>query len=104
MPDPNPTPPPALAHDDMCFLLGEPMRWRIVRELAKGEALPVQELARRTGRSPSLISKHVAALRAHGVAVVGYGRLYSLAPAFRPSPDGRTIDFGHAVMKLDMPL
>ena len=48
--------------------------------------------------------KHLASLRKLGVVVVGYGRLYSLAPAYRPAPGATTIDLGHGAVKLDTPL
>ncbi len=38
-----------------------------------------------------------------GVVAVGYGRLYSLAPAFRPAPGALEIDLGHCRVRLDRP-
>lgn len=84
------------------YLLYDSTRWMIIRELAKGEALPVMELARRLGCTTGLIGKQLMTLNRLGVAQKGFGRLYSLAPAFRPK-DG-AIDFGHCVMRLDTPM
>jgi hypothetical protein len=93
------TPPPVpLAHLARC--LGDPARWILLRELGKGEALPVKELARRAGCSPDMGSKHMAVLRAAGIVVTGYGRLYQLAPAFRPAADAEFIDFGHCQLRI----
>lgn len=101
---PLPPDPPRLDFETVCFVLNAPVRWRILRELAKGEALPVQELARRLGVGPSLISSHVGVLRTAGLAVVGYGRLYSLAAALRPAPGSATIDLGYCILRLDQPM
>ncbi len=42
-------------------------RWQILRELLKGEALPVYEVARRLRATPAGISKHFAVLHASGI-------------------------------------
>ncbi len=81
-------------------VLGNPMRWRILLELAKGEALPVKELARRISCSPDLTSKHLAILRRVGFVMTGYGHLYQLVPALRPEPGGRVLDLGHCLLRL----
>ena len=94
---------PALALEPLTLLLNDPARWFVLRELAKGEPLPVHELARRLGRSTDSISKHLAVRRRVGGAVVGFGRLYALAPAFRPAPGTAVIDFGPCVVRLDSP-
>ena len=75
-----------------------------MRELAKGEALPPVVLAARIGRTLHGVRKHLTSLRALGLVIVGYGRLYSLAPAYRPAPGTATIDLGHGVIRLDTPL
>ena len=41
----------------------DPVRWGILRELAAGPPLPVNELAARLGRTPDLMSKHLRVLR-----------------------------------------
>jgi len=105
MSDTNPVPKaPTLNLDQMSFILGDPSRWLLLREMAKGEALPPYELAARIGRTLHGVRKHLASLRKLGVVVVGYGRLYSLAPAYRPAPGATTIDLGHGAVKLDTPL
>lgn len=95
---------PPLSAADVALLLSDLTRWRLLREMAKGESLPMQVLAQRIGRSPEVTAKHVAVMRRMGVALVGYGRLNSLAPAYRPPAGGTTIDFGHCVLRLDSPL
>src|SRR5438874_1711447 len=84
-------------------VLSDPARWIILRELAKGEPLPVLELARRLGRSADTVSKHMAVLRDAALVVTGYGRLYQLAPAVRPAPGASVIDLGHCQIRLDIP-
>ena len=95
---------PAVALEEFCTTFAEPTRWNIIRELTKGQALPVMELARRVGRTPAMTSKHLAWLRTRGVVVVCYGRLYQMAPAFQPKPGERVLDLGHCIMRLDAPL
>lgn len=116
-PDPNATPPeltgplantpgpPAepetikLKH--LSRLLHVPARWRILRELAKGEALPVNELARRVNCRAATVSKHMALLKVAGVVKVGYGRCYKLSSGVSVEPGGRRLDLGHCILKLD---
>lgn len=88
----------------LALLLGDVTRWLLLRELAKGEALPIHELAKRLGRTREGISKHLAVMRRVGVAVQGFGRLYSLTPALRPAPGATVLDFGHCTLRLDAPL
>lgn len=38
---------PPMPLGKLCTVLGEPTRWRVLRELARGEPLPVKERARR---------------------------------------------------------
>jgi DNA-binding transcriptional ArsR family regulator len=103
MSDPiTPSTSPLLPLDSLCLLVSDSTRWRVIRELAKGEALPVGELGRRLDRTSSAMSKHLAVMSRLGVIQAGFGRLYSLAPAYRPA--GGSIDFGHCVMRLDTPL
>ena len=100
---PAPNPAPLLSEARLAKALNDPKRWIILRELAKGEALPVQELARRAGSTPNMTSKHMAVLREAGVVVSGYGQLYQLAPGLRPAPGARMLDLGHCHLRLDAP-
>jgi DNA-binding transcriptional ArsR family regulator len=43
--------------------VADPVRYAILRELARGTPLPVKELARRVGRAPDATSKHLRVLR-----------------------------------------
>ena len=94
---------PLLSLDQVCRLVSDPVRWGILRELLKGEALPPLELARRVGRSRDAVSKHLGVMRRSGVVVTGFGRLYSIAPAFRAAcgADG-TFDLGHCLLRLEV--
>ena len=73
--------------------LGDVTRWRIVATLAAGESLLVSELATRLGRSPDMISKHLARLRTAGIVEVGRARLYNIPARFMRTPG--VADFGH---------
>ncbi len=53
--------------------IGSERRWQSLRELVKGEALPVYEVARRLRATPAGISKHFAVLHASGIVRRTYG-------------------------------
>jgi hypothetical protein len=91
MPAATPTAPSIEA---LAFALHSPHRWRLLGELSRGQAMPVAELARRVGILPVQCSKHLIYLKRLGVVVQGWGRLYSLAPAFMPAPGSRDVLFG----------
>ena len=91
---------PALALATQCLLLGSETRIGILRELCRGEPLPVSELARRLKRQPTAMSKHLSLLLTTGVAVQGFGRLYRIAPAFQPAPGSGVLDLGQLALRL----
>ena len=102
--EPSPTTAPLLPLPTQCLLLGDPTRVAILRELCKGEPLPVSELAKRLTRQPTAISKHLTLLRTTGVAVQGFGRLYRIAPAFQPPPGSPILDLGDLTLRLSPPV
>ena len=63
----------------MLQAVGDPVRWSILRELASGTSLSVQELRARVGGKQSQMSKHLVVLRAAG----------ALVPTTAPDGDGR---------------
>lgn len=75
------------------------VRWCVLKELAKGEPLPVCELARRLRMSESAMSKQMAVMRRSGLAVNRYGS-YQF-PNGVLSADGKTADYGCIVLRLD---
>ena len=79
-------------------------RWRLLRELAKGEALPVAELARRVATTGNMTSKHLGILRDAGLVDKVYGQLYRLAPRVRVDHENRLLDLGHCLLRLDVPM
>lgn len=104
MPDPaqastNPA-PPRFALDKVLPAIGSERRWCILRELAKGESLPVCEVARRLGATPAGISKHFAVLFDSGIVRRTYGGNYDIDPRFRV-PGQLAIDIGHAYLRFD---
>ena len=60
--------------DLLLAAIGAPVRWAILTELASGEPRMVKEIAHKLGRSPTLVSKHMALLRRAGVVKVERGR------------------------------
>jgi len=95
---------PTVPLDNLCRAIANPLRWRIIRELCRGEPLPVAEVARRLEVSGDVASKHLAILREQGVAEPAYGSLTRIAPAFQPKPGETVLDLGHCVIRLDTPL
>ena len=96
-----PNKPAGLPLKIVVMVLHEPARWRLLRELIKGEALPVGELARRIGMKAPLVSKHMNVLRRAGLAMHTYGQLYRLSPRLKPEADGQRLDLGPCVLKFD---
>jgi DNA-binding transcriptional ArsR family regulator len=94
-------PAAALPFDRLLTAISERTRWRILRELIAGEALPVSELARRLGAPATNISKHAQLLQRCGVLERGYGMLYRIAPRFAVPGEPATLDFGAALIRLD---
>lgn len=88
----------------VCKLLSDPTRWKLLRVMSKGEMVPLPELAGRVGCSTDSLFKHLMVLCKAGVAVQRYRGLYVMAPAFLPAAGATTIDLGHCVVKLDTPL
>lgn len=79
--------------------ISSPVRWSIVKELAKGEPLPSAELARRLGMGDSAMSKQMAVMKRCGMVVTRFGH-YNL-PRGVLSEDGKTADYGCVVLRLD---
>jgi DNA-binding IscR family transcriptional regulator len=91
----------AIKPQDVAFAVGSVRRWRVFTELAKGEPLPVSEIARRTGFSPNAASKILIRLLKAGLVDCPYG-LYRL-PDQLIAPGEAAIDFGRIVLRLEQP-
>ena len=102
MSDPTPV-TPLLPLEDQCFLLSDATRVAILRELARGEPLPVNEIARRLGRKPAMVSNHLATLRTYAVVQMVYDRFYRLAPVYAPAPGASGLEFGDFLLRLPPP-
>lgn len=104
MPDPTQAAaspkPPRFPLSEILPAIGSERRWCILRELAKGESLPVGEIARRLGATPGGISKHFAVLADSGIVRPTYGWHYAIDPRFRV-PGEAAIDIGHALLRFD---
>lgn len=98
-----PLPPPVLALEVIARLLSVPARWTILRELARGEVLPVSEIAARARVEASVASRHMATLKEMGLAEQIYGRLYRLSSNLHPDPATGLLDLGHCLLRLDPP-
>jgi predicted transcriptional regulator len=93
---PNPKP---VSLDSLAAILGDAVRWKVLAKLSDGEPMTVAELARRFGRNPSAMSKHMAFMRKHQFVQVGPGRLYRLAAHLRPANGERDLNFGFCVLR-----
>ena len=82
--------------------IGTIRRWRILVELAKGEPLPAQVIARRVRISRGTASRILIQLREAGMLERGYGHLYRIPQRFFV-PGENSIDFGAFVLRLDYP-
>ncbi len=94
---------PQLSLKDQCFLLGHELRIGILRELCKGQPLPVGELARRVGCTGNAMSKQMALIAETRVVQQIYGRLYVMTPQYLPPPGATTLDLGQLLLKLAPP-
>lgn len=101
----TPAPPssPTIPLDKLAEVLSSTIRWRVLRELANGDQLMVVELAERIRQSPDLASKHMGVLRSAGIVTQGRNRLYQIAPQFLADKTERVIDFGHCLLRLNVP-
>jgi hypothetical protein len=90
--------PPRLPLFQILPAIASENRWLILRELAKGESLPVCEVAHRLGATPAGTSKHFAVLLASGVIRRTYGGHYAIEPRFLV-PGEHAIDIGHALLR-----
>ncbi len=96
------TPAPIIPLDDVLAAISNPGRWRLLRELARGEQLMVSELAERVGLSPDATSKAMSLLRETRIVIQGRNRLYSIAPQFIADKAERVLDFGYCLLRLDV--
>ena len=92
---------PLLSAEKLTTVLHDFRRWKILRELARGDALPVSELSRRVGGKANSVQKNMATLKDAKLVVQTYGRLYRLAPEISVSADGTQLDLGFCILCLD---
>jgi predicted transcriptional regulator len=90
--------------ENLAYVLGNSIRWQILAELATGEPLRIQQIAKAIGEKPDATSKHLQAMRSAEVVVFGENRIYQLREQFKPAPDKWEIDFGHCIVRLPEPL
>ncbi len=89
-----------LPFTEVTKVLGEPLRWAMLRELAEGKPLMVVELAGRVGKPAGLVSKHLAVLRQAGLVDIKQ-RLHFLRHEFIADTDTRVLDLGYCLLRLD---
>ena len=82
--------------------LGNPTRWKMLKELSLGEPRTVGELATAAGCNYDNAGRHLAVLRKAGLVAQGRGRLYQIQKHHLPAPGERIVDFGHCLLRLDV--
>jgi predicted transcriptional regulator len=82
--------------------IGQPSRWKMLRELSCGEPRSIAELASAAGVRYENAVKHLAVLRDAGLVQQGRGSLYQILPHHLPTPGAAEVDFGHCLLRLDM--
>ncbi len=86
--------------DEVCMLVGSPVRWIMLVELAQNGWLPVSYLAAKAGVKRPAASAHVKILKDAGVLETGMGRLYRLVAALHPEPGAEFLDLGPCRIRL----
>jgi len=99
---PSPT-VPVLSREKLIPILGSVSKWKILTTLCDGEPLGASDIAQVVGCTVSAASKHMRGLMEAGLALQGRGRLYRLAPGLQPQPGQRVVDFGHCLLRFDVP-
>jgi DNA-binding transcriptional ArsR family regulator len=110
-PAPGPNPPKPLAAPEVLVqVIGEPMRWKILRELADGSRPAVMDLAKRLDCHPDQMGRHLRRLSRAGLIRRikvedgdGRSRYYQIHSAYRCTlPDGRwELDYGVVALRFD---
>ena len=99
---------PSSSAPSLIEVIGDPARWAILRELAPGTPLSVQELAERIGKTPNQTSKHLTLLRGAGAVIIvdqpghdGRKQFHTIAESFRRTgPAGQPeIDYGPCLLR-----
>ena len=94
------TPQPPMSFVELTKVLREPLRWRILRELASGERLMVIEIAKRIRKPATLVSKHLTVLRKARLVAIRQ-RLHYMPDGLNVDTDTRVLDLGYCVLRLD---
>jgi DNA-binding transcriptional ArsR family regulator len=92
------TPLPDL--DLLAGALGNPKRWKMLKELSAGELRTIGELAAVAGCNYDNAGQHLAVLRKAGLVVQGRGRLYEIPKQYFSAPG--QLDYGHCLLRFDV--
>jgi hypothetical protein len=85
------------APEKLIVVLGNAMRWRLLRLVADGEPWRVKDIARRLKISEPSASRYALTLYKAGMIERIYGSLYRVPERFRPAPG--ELDFGHVHLR-----
>lgn len=105
MSQPAPTPIHAkLTLETVLRAINSPTRWKILKLLAIEGPLAVGEIAKRVGASENMGSKHIRVLVDAGLVRGIHSRLYRLKEGLDVLPGATGIDFGHCLIRFDVPV
>jgi len=79
-------------------IVGSCSKWLILNELMK-EGQAALDIAQLLNIGVAGAVRHLTDLVDAGVVVRGKGRVYHIAPAYRPKDGQRVLDFGHVVLR-----
>ena len=93
-----PTNIPLPDYAKLLSILGSWQKWLILNELMK-EGQAAGDIARLLNTGVSGAVKQLTGLVDAGLVVQCKGRVYYIAPAYRPKDGQHFLDFGHAVLR-----
>lgn len=84
----------------MAQVLGSAVRWRILKVLARGDALLTVEVAEEIGVAASSLSRHMRLLLKAGMVTQNRAGQYGLPEGRLVSADERVVDYGICLLRL----
>jgi DNA-binding transcriptional ArsR family regulator len=96
----EPAIPAEISFSALASALGSPVRWRILREISRGEGLLIVEVAERLGMKQGTISKHMKVLRDKGLVATNRAGLNSIPAGRLISAEEGIVDYGNCLLRL----
>jgi DNA-binding transcriptional ArsR family regulator len=87
--------------NQMVRAMGHTLRWRMLKELGRGEIRTIGELAAAAGCNYDNAIRHLTILKKAGLVVQERGKLYQIPKRYLPAPGQPVVDYGHCLLRLD---